>query len=84
MTVFFWCKTQKIYYTTIEEILSAEGGTGMPQVTQNLLEQYVEEIKKIYGTHLQKIILYGSYARGDYTQESDIDIMILVDLPVLH
>ena len=53
----------------------------MPQVTQNLLEQYVEEIKKIYGTHLPKIILYGSYARGDYTQESDIDIMILVDLP---
>ena len=52
----------------------------MPQVMRSLLEQYVEEIKRIYGTHLQKIILYGSYARGDYKQDSDIDIMILVDL----
>ena len=27
------------------------------------------------------MILYGSYARGDYIVDSDIDIMILVDLP---
>jgi predicted nucleotidyltransferase len=27
------------------------------------------------------MILYGSYARGDYTEDSDSDIMILVDLP---
>lgn len=26
-----------------------------------------------------KIILYGSYARGDANQESDIDLLILVD-----
>ena len=26
------------------------------------------------------MILYGSYARGDYRPDSDIDIMILVDL----
>ena len=39
-----------------------------------------EEIKKIYGTHLHKILLYGSYARGEETGSSDIDIMILVDL----
>lgn len=25
------------------------------------------------------IILYGSYARGDYNEESDIDILILLD-----
>ncbi len=25
------------------------------------------------------IILYGSYARGDYNDESDIDILILID-----
>ena len=35
-------------------------------------------MRKIYGSHLQKIILYGSYARGDATASSDIDIMILV------
>ena len=25
-------------------------------------------------------ILYGSYARGDYNSDSDMDIMILLDL----
>ncbi len=25
------------------------------------------------------VILYGSYARGDYNEESDIDLLVLVD-----
>lgn len=29
---------------------------------------------------LSKIILYGSYARGDYRENSDIDLMILTTL----
>ena len=52
----------------------------MPGNMQNLIKQYVNEIKQIYGTHLRQIILYGSYARGDFRPDSDIDIMILVDL----
>ncbi|MBR1477053.1 MAG: nucleotidyltransferase domain-containing protein [Lachnospiraceae bacterium] len=28
---------------------------------------------------LKKIILFGSYARGDYTEESDIDIAVLLN-----
>ena len=41
---------------------------------------YVENIKAIYGEHLNRIILYGSYARGDHREDSDIDIMILLDI----
>lgn len=33
-----------------------------------------------FGTHLSKVIVYGSYARGDYRKESDVDVMILVDM----
>ncbi|GHV19601.1 hypothetical protein AGMMS49959_05070 [Planctomycetales bacterium] len=29
------------------------------------------------GERLETVLLYGSYARGDYDEESDIDIMIL-------
>ena len=51
----------------------------MPKVMQDLIEQYIEAVKKIYGSHVRQIILYGSYARGDYQKNSDVDIMILVD-----
>lgn len=52
----------------------------MPQIMKNIIEQYITEIKKIYGAHLRKVILYGSYARGDYKADSDVDIMILLDM----
>lgn len=52
----------------------------MPVTTSNLVKQYVDLLSKIYGTHLKTVILYGSYARGDYTEDSDIDIMVLLDL----
>ena len=52
----------------------------MPQTMQQLIQQYVSNIHDIYGSHLRQIILYGSYARGDFHPDSDIDIMILLDL----
>ncbi len=52
----------------------------MPTTVNDLLNQYVEEVRKIYGEYLKSVILYGSYARGDFRSDSDIDIMILLDL----
>ena len=53
----------------------------MPPKIHNLIEDYVNELRNIYGAHLKQVILYGSYARGDFGKDSDIDIMVLVDLP---
>ncbi|ADQ41147.1 DNA polymerase beta domain protein region [Caldicellulosiruptor acetigenus I77R1B] len=44
------------------------------------LEQITQELKKIYGDKLIKVILFGSYATGKYDLESDVDIAVLVDL----
>ena len=41
-------------------------GRALDYQTQTLLQGYIEELRKIYGEHLQKIILYGSRARGDF------------------
>ncbi len=53
----------------------------MTHVVEDVLKRYVNDVQQIYGDKLKTVILYGSYARGDYRQDSDIDIMILVDLP---
>ncbi len=31
---------------------------------------------------LVSVILYGSYARGDFDDESDIDVLIIADIPM--
>lgn len=45
-----------------------------------LISQIVEYSKEVFGDKFRNVILYGSYARGDYDDESDIDIMIMVDM----
>lgn len=45
-----------------------------------LLERYREAVMQILGERLSRMILYGSYARGDFKQDSDMDIMILADV----
>lgn len=52
----------------------------MEQRLDGILKKYVDEVHGLYGSKLKTVILYGSYARGDFNLDSDIDIMILVDL----
>ena len=44
------------------------------------LEVFLEEIRDRLGDKIKEIIVFGSYARGDYDEESDIDIMIVGDV----
>lgn len=45
------------------------------------LKKDVEDaVKKLLGDKLRKIVLYGSYARGDYDEESDIDFAAIADI----
>jgi len=47
---------------------------------KNITDEVLHGAKVILGDKLRKIILYGSYARGDFDNESDIDIMVLADV----
>jgi predicted nucleotidyltransferase len=48
-----------------------------------VLNKFSSAIKIVFRENLKSMILYGSYARGDFDSESDIDILILVDLEKL-
>lgn len=52
----------------------------LPIKIDNVIQEFIKGVKNILGERAKKIILYGSYARGDYNDSSDIDIMILTDL----
>ena len=41
---------------------------------------FAEEAQKIYGNKLRSIILYGSCARGDFQDDSDIDVLLLMNV----
>ena len=47
---------------------------------QKVLKVFCEQLKKLYGETLSGIILYGSCARGDFSEESDIDILVLLSV----
>lgn len=43
------------------------------------LDNFVQELKGIYGDRLETIVLYGSRARGDAEEGSDIDTLVVLD-----
>lgn len=52
----------------------------MPKDIEKLLKDYRKKVESVSDSHVKRIILYGSYARDDFKIDSDIDVMVLVDL----
>lgn len=44
---------------------------------QNSLNKFKQSLKALYGDNLDKIILFGSQARGEAKPDSDIDLLIV-------
>lgn len=49
----------------------------VPTQVINSIKRFKESIKS--GLNVQKVILFGSYARGNYTDNSDIDVCIIAE-----
>jgi uncharacterized protein len=46
---------------------------------KKLLAELKQGLVDLYGEHLKAMVLFGSYARGDYDESSDVDVMIVLD-----
>jgi predicted nucleotidyltransferase len=51
----------------------------MNKKVKGILAGIKKYITDIYGDKIKKIIIYGSYARGDATKNSDIDLLLVID-----
>ena len=45
-----------------------------------IMQDFAKNVRKMLGNSLDSVIVYGSYARGDYSELSDVDVMLLVSL----
>ena len=52
----------------------------MPAAKREIIVSFARKVRKILGKNLKQVILYGSYARGDYNSSSDVDVMVLVKM----
>ncbi|MGC1376641.1 MAG: nucleotidyltransferase domain-containing protein [Anaerolineales bacterium] len=50
------------------------------RIPQKAIDDVVRQIVQKFQPH--KIILFGSYARGDFRPESDVDLLVVMDTPL--
>jgi len=50
---------------------------------KKITKEFRKEIEKLYSRRLKQVILYGSWARGDATTESDIDLLVMLEGDVI-
>lgn len=53
----------------------------IPDKINIALEKLIKSIQEVFGNRAKKVILYGLYARGDFNKHSDVDVVILTDIP---
>lgn len=57
----------------------------MERLTPDLVDviaQLRKGLEELYGERFRDLLLYGSYARGDQREGSDVDLLLLLDGPV--
>ena len=54
----------------------------LPPDLARLLNRLALELKKMYGERYRGLVLYGSYARGEADEGSDVDLLLLLEGPV--
>jgi uncharacterized protein len=51
----------------------------LPPEVEAALNELKQALTQLYGDRLQGVYLYGSYARGDFTEGSDVDVLVALE-----
>lgn len=51
----------------------------VPEPIAGLATELADSIRALYGERLDKVILFGSYARGEQHGESDVDFLVVLN-----
>ncbi|MEW6356178.1 MAG: nucleotidyltransferase domain-containing protein [Planctomycetota bacterium] len=51
----------------------------VPKSIVPILRELKKRLRRLYGNRLKNVVLHGSYARGDFTSGSDIDVIVVLD-----
>ncbi|HEY0089550.1 MAG TPA: nucleotidyltransferase domain-containing protein [Candidatus Lokiarchaeia archaeon] len=68
----------KNYNNVNSETLSKDNKKSSLLKIKKILEEFKKIIVNLYGEKLREIVLYGSYARGEEKEDSDIDLAIIL------
>jgi uncharacterized protein len=74
---------QRSYNQDMETIqLFGARSNRWPGEVQEALRDLQAALGKLYGLHAPQMLLYGSYARGDANETSDVDVLLVYPAPV--
>jgi len=54
----------------------------MSSSVQDVLSELRAGLSRIYGSRLERLLLFGSQARGDSQPSSDVDVLVVLSGPV--
>lgn len=55
------------------------GGAPVQSEHREAFERFVEELRECLGDRVESVILFGSVARGEEGEGSDVDVLVIVD-----
>jgi predicted nucleotidyltransferase len=68
---------KEVFSSKISVFLLKFFSTMLPIIKQ-IAEEFKDELQRLYGDEFAELILFGSHARGDFHEESDIDFAVVL------